>query len=192
MSQSDANYAYMSLGEYLAQHGDKPLKLGKASGRAQSKPAAERTDWEAELLAQMQAHGLPSPVTQYRVGAEMVGGAGRGLRTRLEQAGLKDWRLDMAFLSHKLAVEIDGGTFIQGGGGHNTGEGYERDRERDGVLLTKGWRTLRVTPKHIQNGCAVEWIASLLSARACEAALAELIAKYGEHATLGEVARATQ
>lgn len=189
MSESNANYAYMSLDEYLAQHSGKPIRLAKSSKAA--KDEEEKTDWEAMLLAQIQAHDLPAPTLQYRVSAAIVG-KGRGIRERIAAADLQDWRFDMAYVAHKLAVEVDGGTWMEGGGGHNTGSGYERDRNRDGKLMTLGWRTLRVTPRHIENGRAVEWIASLLSKRPCADVLAELIATHGEHATLGEVARATQ
>ena len=62
----------------------------------------------------------------------------------------------MYFQEISLGVEIDGGTFIQGG--HVRGAAYERDREKDAEAMCLGYRVLRVTPRQVREGKALDWI----------------------------------
>ena len=115
---------------------------------------------EETLALHMRAAGL-SPVREYRVGAEAVGGAGKGLRSRLAEAELKDWRIDFAFVEDKLAVEVEGGTWT--GGRHTTGTGFDADCEKYNKLTLMGWRVLRFTGTSIKSGVALQCIEAALA-----------------------------
>lgn len=71
------------------------------------------------------------------------------------------WRFDLAFISEKLAVEVDGGGWINGR--HSRGGGIEADCEKYAEAMKLGWRVLRVTPKQVQNGMALRWIEQLMA-----------------------------
>lgn len=76
------------------------------------------------------------------------------------------WRFDWAFLDAKLAVEVEGGSFLPGGGRHTRGAGFVKDTEKYAEALILGWRVLRVTPQQISDGQAVTWVAKILTVRA--------------------------
>jgi very-short-patch-repair endonuclease len=65
----------------------------------------------------------------------------------------RKWRFDAAWPVFRLAVEIDGGTFIAGR--HSRGAGYERDAEKLNAAVLAGWRVLRFTPHMIEDGRAL-------------------------------------
>ena len=100
-----------------------------------SKPIVDKV---VGLLRLLKMHGLPEPETEYRFHPE------------------RKWRFDLCFPAHKLAVEVDGGVFIAGR--HTRGVTYEKDCEKLCAAVVLGWRVLRVTPRHIKTGQAVEWI----------------------------------
>jgi very-short-patch-repair endonuclease len=71
----------------------------------------------------------------------------------LREAGLKDWRgnypgpgytIDVAFVTQRLAVEIDGRQF------HGEGR-FEFDRWRQNAIVLDGWRVLRFTWKMLEE-----------------------------------------
>lgn len=114
---------------------------------------------EETLAMHMRAAKL-DPVREYRVGAMATGGTGAGLRKRLADAGLRDWRIDFAFVAEKLAVEVEGGTWT--GGRHTTGSGFEADTEKYNKLTLMGWRVLRFTGTAIKSGLALQTIEAAL------------------------------
>lgn len=87
--------------------------------------------------------GLPDFTPEYRFGAHAVGGPGKGLRKRLELAGLKDWRFDAAWVSAQVAVELEGGTYTRGR--HTRGAGYRSDCAKYNAAQLRGWIVLRYT-----------------------------------------------
>jgi very-short-patch-repair endonuclease len=64
------------------------------------------------------------------------------------------YRFDLAWPqeSVKLAVEVDGGTWIPGGGRHNRPQGFENDIRKLNLGVMLGWRILRYTPAMIESG----------------------------------------
>lgn len=52
--------------------------------------------------------------------------------------------LDFAWVEQKLAVEIEGGTWMETGG-HTSGTGFEKDCYKYNALMLAGWRLLRYT-----------------------------------------------
>ena len=49
------------------------------------------------------------------------------------------FEVDCLWRAERLIVELDGRTF------HYTAAAFERDRERDRLLLAAGWRVIRIT-----------------------------------------------
>lgn len=119
-----------------------PFDLGSSKG-------------EVMLDEQLTLAGLPEPEREYRFAAHVVG-LGPGIRKRLREAGLKDWRLDFAWPPEMLAVEVQGGTWSQGK--HTRGQGYEDDREKINAAQLLGWTVLEFTTGMIRDGRALRTI----------------------------------
>ena len=86
---------------------------------------------------------VPKPVTEYRFDTN-------GRR----------WRFDYAWPEKSLALEVDGGGFVNGR--HSRGTGIEKDCEKYNAALVQGWKVLRVTPKHVRDGRALAWVQEML------------------------------
>ena len=95
------------------------------------------------------------------------------LAAQLEQAGIpfvreveftkpRKFRADFGVgpWSDMLLVEIEGGGFIQGR--HSRGLGMERDCEKSALAAIAGYRVMRLTPRQVEDGKAVEWIRQAL------------------------------
>lgn len=106
--------------------------------------ARQQHDFPGDLAAYCVRAGIPEPVREYRFAFE--------LRRR--------WRFDLAWPAAMLAVEVDGGTWI--GGRHTSGSGFEADCEKLNEALCLGWRVLRVTPRHVEDGRALAWVTRAL------------------------------
>ena len=87
---------------------------------------------------------------EYRFVAEFVGGAGKGLRSRLKAAGLHDWRFDFAIPDKKIAIECEGGTWTNGR--HTRGAGFENDCNKYNNAALLGWKVYRFTGSQIRSG----------------------------------------
>jgi very-short-patch-repair endonuclease len=77
----------------------------------------------------------------------------------LEVSGRR-YRLDLAYVDEKVAVEMDGEAY------HSTREQREADRRRDAALATIGWLTLRFTTRRMHQDvgdCRRETLAVLRS-----------------------------
>ena len=99
-----------------------------------------------------------------------AGGPGKGLRARLAEAGLKDWRFDAANLELRVAIEIDGGNFMTGinprngqpvaVGRHTQADDYRKTN----AAARLGWRILRYTPEMLARREFVKDIEYILEA----------------------------
>lgn len=70
------------------------------------------------------------------------------------------WRFDMAWPERKLAVEIQGGLYMQGR--HNRGAAMEQEYEKLNAATKLGWRVLLFGPAMIRSGQAVGTIVEAL------------------------------
>lgn len=61
----------------------------------------------------------------------------------------RKWRFDFAWPEKKLALEVDGGIWQRGGGGHSHPLGIERDIEKYNAAALIGWRILRYAPEEL-------------------------------------------
>jgi very-short-patch-repair endonuclease len=100
------------------------------------------------LAAVLRAAGLPVPLREHRF------------------APPRRWRFDYAWPAHRLALEIEGGTWT--GGRHVRGSGYEADCEKYSEAALRGWRVLRVTTAMLRDGRALAMLERALSAGAGE------------------------
>ena len=91
---------------------------------------------------QCELAGLPKPEAEYRFHPT------------------RRWRFDFAWPATSLAVEVDGGAWVNGR--HSRGAGVEKDCEKYAEAMCAGWRILRVTPKQVKTGEALAWISRLL------------------------------
>lgn len=66
---------------------------------------------------------------------------------------VRRWRLDFAHFVYRLAVEIEGGTWIKGR--HVTGVGFRNDCEKYNAATLKGWRIFRFTAEMVSSGEAL-------------------------------------
>lgn len=118
---------------------------------------------EATLALHLRANGIEA-VREYRFAAEACGGTGRGLRGRLEVAGLRDWRSDFAILEHRLLIEVEGGGWS--GGRHTRGKGFAEDLLKYEAALRLGWSVYRCDPEMIRSGRAIETVLMFLGRKA--------------------------
>jgi len=104
---------------------------------------------------------LPEPTHDYRFARDVVGD-GPGIRRRLRDAGLKDWRFDWAWPDVMVAVEMEGGVYSLGR--HVRGKGYEGDCIKYNFAQSQGWSLYRFTGGMLDNdpaGCMEQVAAAL-------------------------------
>jgi very-short-patch-repair endonuclease len=65
----------------------------------------------------------------------------------------RKWRADFAFISERVLVEIEGGTWSLGR--HTRGSGFEADLEKYNTAAILGWRVLRFTTNMVMAGEAI-------------------------------------
>ncbi len=70
------------------------------------------------------------------------------------------WRLDFAWPKALVAVEVEGGTFVNGA--HTRGAHFESDAEKYNEAALAGWKVLRVTSKMVKSGRAIDFTERLL------------------------------
>lgn len=104
-----------------------------------------------------QVTGLPW-VAEHRFARDVVGNA-PGIRQRLKDAGLRDWRFDFACHQVCLAVEIEGGAWV--GGRHTRGKGFEDDLRKYGAAMRLGWTIYRCSHSMVRSGEAYDTIQAL-------------------------------
>lgn len=97
---------------------------------------------EEKFLAQLRASSFPEPEREHRFHP------------------VRKWRFDFAYPQWLIAIEVEGGIWVQGR--HSRGLGFEKDREKYAEALILGWRVLSVTPKMINDRRALNYLEALL------------------------------
>ncbi len=69
---------------------------------------------------------------------------------------IRRWRFDLAFLDHKLAIEIEGGVWIRGR--HTRGSGFISDMDKYNEAMLLSWYMFRFTPNDVKIGKALNMI----------------------------------
>jgi len=99
------------------------------------------SELEEDLLWNMHVAGLPIPIREYKFHPT------------------RKWRFDLAYPDQKIAIEAEGGTWVQGR--HSRGVGFQADCEKYNTATLMGWRVLRFTRAMVE-GNAAETIKQLL------------------------------
>ena len=76
---------------------------------------------------------LPAPVREYKFDPN------------------RSWRLDFAWPDIKVSVEIQGGQWKKGGGGHQRGGGFRKNCEKINAAQLAGWTVLQYTTDHMEK-----------------------------------------
>lgn len=101
---------------------------------------------QTNLPTQIACAGLPQPAYEYQFHIE------------------RKWCFDLAWLDRYVAVEIEGGTFLKGGGRHNRAKGFRNDIDKYNAATLLGWRVFRVTTAMVADGSALAVVAEALHA----------------------------
>lgn len=96
---------------------------------------------------------------EYRFAAISVG-LGSGIRQRLSEAGLRDWRFDFAFPEKMVAIECDGGQWVNGA--HSRGKHVDSDLDKCCAAMRMGWTVYRCNMRMIKSGQALKTIEILM------------------------------
>ena len=102
------------------------------------------SDLERDFIFQLQAARVPQFVTEYRFAAALG----------------RQWRFDIAFPFYELAVELEGGVWSQGR--HVRGSGFIADCDKYNTAALMGWRVLRFTRQHVDDGSALRMVEEAL------------------------------
>lgn len=94
--------------------------------------------YEQALAAEVVAMGLPRPQREWRFHP------------------VRKWRFDLAWPERLLAVEVEGGGFVQGR--HTRGAGMEGDCVKYNEAALLGWTVIRVTPGMVRSGQAIKYV----------------------------------
>lgn len=63
----------------------------------------------------------------------------------------RGWKIDFVHLATSIAIEVEGGTWLPGGGRHNRPEGYSNDCQKYNRAQLLGWRLFRFTSDMLTN-----------------------------------------
>jgi hypothetical protein len=69
---------------------------------------------------------------------------------------VRNWRVDICWPEQKLALEVEGGTFMKKGGHRGSISGYIKDLEKYNALAIAGYWLLRFTPQEMESGEAYQ------------------------------------
>lgn len=73
------------------------------------------------------------------------------------------WRFDFAWTGERLALEVQGGVWVQGK--HGRGAGIVKDNEKRNAAAVLGWRVLCVQPSEL---CTLQTLSTVQDALAYE------------------------
>ena len=74
----------------------------------------------------------------------------------------RKWRFDYAIPDHKIAIEVEGGIWMKGGGAHSRPKNILRDMAKYNEATALGWRLIRVTPQQLNKRYTINQIKKLL------------------------------
>jgi hypothetical protein len=75
------------------------------------------------------------------------------------------WRSDYRVKGSKVLIEFEGGLFAKGKQGHSSISGILRDIEKYNSAALLGYIVIRITPKHVETGQALQWVEQAISSQ---------------------------
>ena len=129
--------------EELAAQMKKREQANKEARKRGSEPRRQVSEPERAFAQQIATSGLPGPEREFPF------------------CPGRKWRFDFAWLTQRVAVEVEGGIWTNGR--HTRGAGFEADCEKYAEALTRGWRVLRVTPSMVKDRTALTYLTGLLT-----------------------------
>jgi len=111
---------------------------------------AKREALEDAFALQILAHFLPAPIREYPFHPR------------------RRWRFDFAWPEQMVAVEVDGGEWVQGR--HWRPKGVSEDREKAIAADRLGWRVLHFTGSQVKDGSAIKTLHEVMGDEAPEKA----------------------
>jgi very-short-patch-repair endonuclease len=72
----------------------------------------------------------------------------------------RKWSFDVAILSEKIAIEIEGGSYT--GGRHTRLKGFQSDMEKYNEAVRLGWKVIRITPQQVNSSYIIDLISDLI------------------------------
>jgi len=119
---------------------EKQVKSAKREARKKRKRARRR-----KFCGLLQERGLPCPEPEHMFHDS------------------RKWRLDFAWVEHRVAVEEHGGVWTRGR--HTRGQGFINDREKMNEAQLLGWIVLEVTTDQFLKEVTIEWVARAIQAQ---------------------------
>lgn len=101
------------------------------------------SELENSLAIQIRGVNLPRPEREYRF------------------APPRRWRFDFAFPAQMVAIECEGGSWVNGA--HGRGEHFESDCFKYSEAAIRGWKVIRATGKMIKDGSAIDLLQRALN-----------------------------
>ena len=69
---------------------------------------------------------------------------------------VRRWRFDYAIPAYKIALEVEGGVWVNGR--HTRPKGFLGDIEKYNMAAVMGWRVLRVTPSNLYKAATLKML----------------------------------
>ena len=136
-----ARWSESDLTDYEARHGRKASQ--KPAALATLKPARivqPKHDYKAEFVQQCSLVGIELQ-PEFKI-----------FENRKFRA---DWRV---LPDTKILIEFEGGLFHSGKRGHHSIRGIHKDILKYNLCALAGWMVIRITPKHVESGQALQWV----------------------------------
>lgn len=108
------------------------------------------SELEERLALYIRVNELPAPEREFRPDKK------------------RRWRFDFAWPARMVALEVEGGIWT--GGRHTTGAGFQKDCEKYNEAALRGWKVIRVTGDHVDDGSAIDWLRRALDTEPAEPA----------------------
>lgn len=123
-----------------------PKEAAKAERRSKAAARAEEYRLRVEVFSRLLAGmGEPAPTLEHEFAQPS-----------------RDWSFDLAWVGERVALEVDGGAFIPGGGRHNRGAGFREDQNKTNAAALLGWRVLRILPEALPRAETASMVAQAL------------------------------
>jgi hypothetical protein len=124
------------------------------------------SDPEKHMLADIKRVGLPLPVVHYQFNED------------------REWEFDAAYPAHRLAYEVEGGTWMRTRNGRSAGHAhpvrFEQDAEKYNAAEMMKWTLLRFTPNMVKDGRAIMTLQQALAPRPPESEALKVTLDIGE------------